>query len=285
MVFLIGFLIYWYVSKNVSAPDATSYLVMGLWCIAVVLLTYFTGLLWGRHVGGQRYMWVLFPGTLVHRVARAAGALALGCTVTNFRLYAQSPEDVAHSAPGGKVLGTFAVAVMPLFVALWAIACSSAALHEPVSTGSNVPIRANVSWSGARSYAGSAWGETKDTWRRVWSDTQFKDWRTFVFIYLLLVFTLMIAPRRPEVAVVCVGLAVLAGALFGAEQAGWSLLKYRWWMDTLRTMWRTLMLAVLAAEASFVLTLVVAGVTKLASRGGQAPGKSSKESKSSGDKK
>jgi len=264
MTLLIGYFIYRYLSKG--GPDATSYLVLAVWAMVVVALSHLTNRLWVRHVGGGSLLWLLYPGSLVHRLSRAVSALAMGCSITRLKLYVPVRDDVQHTAPAGGVVGSFVVAASPLFAGVLAIGLAASFCGRPIRVTSPMPAFGKVGAANAQGYLESAWDDTKDTWRVVWNETNFRDWHTLLFVYLAVVLTVTIAPRSRELSAVVCGLALTGVALFAADRLGASFLKNAGWVSALRTFWRDLTLAVLTAEAACIVALVATGIARISRR-------------------
>ncbi len=263
MILLVGFLIYWYVGGG-SGPDASTYLVLGTWMIAVVLLGYAAERVWLKYVGRGQAIWLLFPGALLHRLSHAAAALVLGCSVTSLRLYTPSRDDVGYSAPPARWLGAFVVALAPILAGLFVIDSVHQATGKPLEIGDSAPMKVLPTRGGARRYAHKAWEATKETWRAVGSEIDFHDWRSWVFLYLVIAITVTLSPTRRELPVVLIGIVAAAVALFLLEHGGAvELLKRDEWAASIKTLWAALTLAVLAAEASCVGALVAAGLCRL----------------------
>ncbi len=265
MILLIGFLIYWYLRGD--APDASTYLVIGAWLAAVMALTYGTNALWTRYVGGRGAAWLLFPGALLHRLAHAAAALALGCSITHLRLYSPHRDEVGYTPPPGRQAGVFALAAAPILAALAAIGACHQRLGGPMDYARGGEIKVRMSASGARAYAANAWSQTKETWRRVWTGSDFRDWRTWAFFYLLLAFTVTSAPTRAELPAALIGVGVAAVALFALDRwAQPALMRSGAWQDAVRFLWKALVLAVMASEAGFACACAAAGLQRLRRR-------------------
>lgn len=255
---LLGYLIYRYLAKG-SGFDATSYLVISFWLVAIVALTYWARRMWAKHVGGEQWLWLLYPGSAVYRLSRAVGALVLGCSITELRLYEVGRSSMQHSPPPGHTVGRFVVCAIPVVVGLLAIGVTASWCDNPIRIDSPEPTMGKVSFQRSGNYLENAWEDTRDTWERAIKKTDFRDWRTYLFIYLAVVLAVGLAPEKGDVVLVVCGFLVLGAGLFLLDRAGLSLLKYDAWVVALRTLWRALAVAALVSEALFVAVLLVVG--------------------------
>jgi len=255
---LVGYLIYRYVAKG-SGFDATSYLVISFWLVAIVGLTYWSRRLWAKHVGGEHWLWLLYPGAAVYRLSRAAGALVMGCSITELRLYEVGRAGVQHSPAPGHTVGRFVVCAVPVVVGLLAIGVVASWCDDPIRIDSPEPSMGKVSLRKAGNYLEGAWEDTRDTWERVIRKTDFQDWRAYLFIYLAVVLAVGLAPEKGDVVLVVCGFLVLGVGLFLLDRAGLSLLKCDAWVAALRALWRSVAVAAVVSEAVFVFVLVVVG--------------------------
>ena len=260
MLLFLGYFIYWCLARGAMAPDAVCYLVLALWLAGIALVSHWSARLWTRYVGAERFVWLLFPGSLVHRLSHALAALLMGCSVTGLRLYALGRDEVQHSEPAAGVLGRWVVWTAPVLAGVLAIALAHDALGRPAPVGSSLPSGLVWQTSGLRGCAERAWGETRDAWTRVVRGADFGRWETWVFVGLGVVLVVTLAPKSEEVAVVVWGLVVASLVLFAADRTGYSILRRRPWLGGLGLCWQASVWGTMAAEAGLAGALLAAGV-------------------------
>jgi hypothetical protein len=218
------------------------YAAMTFWLMVVIFAAWGVHRLWSIVVPPRVVNSVLLPGTFVAQVGRVLGLLATGGTVNDTALVKDDGSAEPQSPPDPKtkipVLGPIVVALLPL-VACAAAICAVAswlgrdtliALSEH-RVAERLPDSIPAVWQLLRdglTLAESLW--------TVLVQSDFGAWQTWVFIYLVVCFTVRMAPLEGNLrgaigATVLLGLlAALVGGLVPAGRevlvSGWPILSF-----------------------------------------------------------
>ena len=239
------------------------YAAMTLWLLVVIFAAWGIHKLWSGVVPPRVVNSVLLPGTFVAQVGRVLGLLATGGTINNTALVKddgsaepQTPQDPQTRIP---VLGPIVVAMLPL------VACAAAIYLVASWLGRETILALSQQGVAERLPASvpAVWQLLRDGLTQaenlgfVLVQSDFGAWQTWVFIYLVICFTVRMAPLEGNLrgaigAIVLLGLlAALAGSLFPAGR------------EAIVSSWPVLSFSVAALLLLLMLSLVMRGAVGL----------------------
>ncbi|MCC6463801.1 MAG: M50 family metallopeptidase [Planctomycetes bacterium] len=177
----------------------------------LILATYGLRWVWVRAVPPKILAWLIAPGVAVHELSHAGACVLTGAKVHSMVLFRPDGSgEVRHGPPKLKYIGDMFISLAPLLgctLCLWLLGLL---LHSPVNLY-------EVQATGVQPSEG---GFLLSLVRLVWEDlllavrtTSLADWRTWVFLYFAMCFTLGMAPSRQDLKNSSVGVLVVAGAV------------------------------------------------------------------------
>ncbi len=176
------------------------YAALTFWLLVMVLTAWGVHRLWSGMVKAKVLNTILLPGTLVAQVGHVLGLLVTGATISNTTLFnnddSGEPETTRNPKPKVPVIGPVVIGLLPL------VACATAIFFVARLLGG--PILANMTATSVRpalpmTMAG-VWQLLRDQITLVESIVyaiglaDFSNWKTAVFLYLLICLTVRIAP-------------------------------------------------------------------------------------------
>ena len=218
------------------------YASMTFWLLVVVFVAWGTLRLWTGVVPSRVVNAVLLPGTFIAQAGRVLGLLATGGTINNTALIKDDGSGEPQAAGDPKtripVLGPIVVAMLPLLacaggiyvVASWLGRDLLTSLGEQ-SAAASLPNSIPAVWQLLRDLLTQA-----ENLGAQLGQSDFGIWKTWVFIYLVICFTVRMAPLEGNLrgavgAIVLLGLlSALVGGLFPAGHdaivSGWPILSF-----------------------------------------------------------
>ncbi len=217
-----------------------AYIALTFWLLVIVLAAWGVHRLWSGMIKPKMLNSILLPGTLIAQLGHVLGLLITGATVSNTTLYKDDesgdPETTTDPKPRVPLVGPVIIGMLPLLACAVAIFFVARHLGRPIlvnlTAGSVGPILPT-------SMAG-AWQMLRDQITLVESIVaattvaDLTNWRTLLFIYLLICLTVRIAPfpgnlRGSLAAIVILGIgAAMVSSLFDMAdprvQNGWAVL-------------------------------------------------------------
>ena len=196
-------------------PTLAAFLNLFLAVALLIAAVYGLRALWLRAVPGKVLAWLIAPGVAVHELSHAAACLLTGAKVHSITLFRPDGSgEVRHGEPKLKYIGSVIISFAPLAggtLALWGL---GVLLKTPVNFYTVTSDHLHVS------QAGFLVQMTKVVWNDMTlaaETARLTDWRTYVFFYFAMAFTLGMAPSRQDLKNSSVGLAVLAGLVLVAH--------------------------------------------------------------------
>lgn len=194
------------------------YAAMVFWLSVSVFVAYAIYQIWAGLLKPKVLNFVLFPGTVVAQAAHVLGLLLAGGTLNNVALFRKDEkgrptkrQDIETRIP---VFGPIVVAALPIvacafsiFMVVDTIGADVMLMLQPESTVSALPMTFGSVWELLR---GSITLVEQIT--REFLNIDFNQWRTWLFMYLLVCLTVRLAPlpgmQRASIgAVVVLGIA------------------------------------------------------------------------------
>lgn len=239
------------------------YIALTFWLLVIVLTAWGVHRLWSEMIPPRIVNAILLPGTLIAQLGHVLGLLITGATVTDTTLYGDSdsgnPRTTANPKPRIPVIGPVLIGMLPLLACATALFFVAAALGRPVladlqtvKVGPTLPTTLAGFWQLLHDQitlveAAVAAGMAAD----------FTDWRTSLFVYLLICLTIRIAPlpgslRGSLCAIVLLGVGAAAiSSLFDIAD------------PRVRQSWSILNLTVATLLFLMMATLVIRGLVAL----------------------
>ena len=241
------------------------YLALTFWILVVVAAAWGIQSLWAGLIKPKVFNAILLPGTLVAQLGHVLGLLVSGATVTNTTLFKDDesgdPETTQNPKPRIPVLGPILIGLLPLLACGAAVSVVATQLGQPIMAqmpvqyvGPTLPSSLTGLWQLLRDLISLV--------ESIVSATQMASpasWRTWVFAYLLICFTVRMAPFpgniRGSVGAILVfgALAALVASLFDVPAPD----------SRVQTGWAVLNLAVATLLFLLMISLVVRGAAGL----------------------
>ncbi|MBE7491328.1 MAG: M50 family metallopeptidase [Planctomycetes bacterium] len=196
-------------------PTLAAFLNLFLGVALLILATYGLRRLWIRAVPPKLLAYLIAPGVAVHELSHAAACVLTGARVHSMVLFrSDGSGEVRHGPPKIKHVGDMIIALAPLAgctLCLWLLGLL---LQSPVNLYA-------VRVEGVQT---SQFAFLTDLGRLVFEDlrlalttTSLTSWRTWVFLYFALCFTMGMAPSRQDLKNGAVGILVLCLAAIVAH--------------------------------------------------------------------
>ena len=216
------------------------YIALTFWLLVIVLTAWGVHRLWSGMIKPKLLNTILLPGTLIAQLGHVLGLLITGATVSNTTLYKNDesgdPETTIDPKPRVPLVGPVIIAMLPLRACAVAIFFVARHLGRPIllnlTTGSVGPILPTTiagTWQMLRDQITLVESIVAAT-----SVADLANWRTWLFIYLLICLTVRIAPfpgnlRGSLAAIMILGIgAAMVSSLFDMAdprvQSGWAVL-------------------------------------------------------------
>jgi hypothetical protein len=192
-----------------SMPTLASFLNLVVAITLFILAAYGLRMLWATALPPRVLAWLVAPGVVVHELSHALACLLTGAKVHSMVLFrSDGSGEVRHGKPKLKYIGEVVIALAPLVGGLVCLILLGMLLRAPVNA-----------------YSVRTGGVQPDQFRfmldlaaLVWDDLGFylrasswSDWRTYVFLYFAMCFTLTMAPSRADLKNGTAGILVICG--------------------------------------------------------------------------
>lgn len=231
------------------------YFAVAIELLVIVFLSYGVERLWVKHINNRFLRILLFPGSVAHVLSHAILCLITGATIRNLNIFRFENNEVQFERPRIKVVGNFLIAAAPIFGCGVAILFLAKFLGSSVNENQHIPN--NIGWyDNVRSLSDSI----KITLLAFWREINDHKAYPLLFIFLSIIFTVSMAPKREEFKFLILGLIVLAAIPFSIEMYGVSLRNNYWWGVILNWMWRLITLSVSVLSAILCITLIIIGI-------------------------
>jgi hypothetical protein len=190
-------------------PTLAAFLNLVLGVCLLIMATFGLRALWVRAVPPKVLAYLIAPGVAVHELSHALACVLTGAKVHSMVLFrSDGSGEVKHGPPKLKYIGDVAISLAPLVgctVCLWLLGLI---LKAPV----------NFYTVQAEGVHVNQLAFVADLAMLVWDDlvlffkaSALLDWRTWVFLYFAMCFTLGMAPSRQDLKNGAVGILVVCG--------------------------------------------------------------------------
>lgn len=188
-------------------PTLAAFLNLFLGVSVLVLATFGLRRLWLKAVPAKVLAWLIAPGVVVHELSHALGCLLTGAPIHSMVLFrSDGSGEVKHGPPRLKYVGDVIISLAPLLgcsIALWLL---GRMLDSPV----------NFYDVSARGVHASQFAFLWQLVGVVWADlglalesAALLNWRTWLFLYFAMCFTMGMAPSRQDLKNGALGMVVV----------------------------------------------------------------------------
>lgn len=216
------------------------YAAFTFWLLVVVLTAWGVHRLWSGMVKAKVFNTLLLPGTLVAQIGHVLGLLVTGATVSGTTLYKDDESGDPETTPNPQsripIVGPVIIGMLPL------LACATGIYFLATTLGGRVLPELTLAGAGPMlpKSMPEAWQLLRDlvtlaeTMAAAAYASNFADWHTWVFYYLLTCLCVRIAPfpgnlrgALGAIVVLGVGAALITSVFNVGElrvQSTWSIL-------------------------------------------------------------
>lgn len=215
------------------------YAAMTFWMLLVVLMAWGVHRLWAGMIKPKVFNTLLLPGTLAAQTGHVLGLLVTGATIRNTTLIKDDesgePETTPDPEPRIPVIGPVIIAMLPLLACAAGVFLVTKFVSNPFSrtlqsaADATFPMSLADVWELLRRLITLAESAVVSL-----RGGDFADWRSWVFVYLLICLTIRMAPfpgylrgSLGAIVVLGVGAALITSLLDVADPRvvqGWALL-------------------------------------------------------------
>lgn len=193
------------------------YVGLLVWVAVATLLSYIIERLWSDYTPRRYFRYGLAPGVIMHELSHLAACLLTGAEVGRVVLFGPSGGGVEHSRPKMPLLGQPIISLAPIAgctLALWGVWwLFSERLDLQLSALPGVEVSA----TGGMRFWETLRALFLDAIRQVFS-RKFLSLEGLAFLYLVLTFSIGMAPSRTDLGHALVGLAAIGAIVFLARQ-------------------------------------------------------------------
>jgi len=190
-------------------PTLAAFLNLFLGIALLILCAYGLRALWIKALPAKLLAYLIAPGVAVHELSHAAACVLMGAKVHSMVLFrSDGSGEVKHGPPKVKHVGDVVISLAPLVGCMLCLWLLGLLLKSPVNM-----------------YAVSAEGVQTNQFTFLWDlavlvfrdlqlaleTTSLTSWRTWVFLYFAMCFTMGMAPSRQDLKNGSVGILVLCG--------------------------------------------------------------------------
>lgn len=190
-------------------PTLSLFLNLILGMTLLIAACYGLRSLWVKVVSPKILGYLIAPAVAVHELSHALACLMFGAKVHSIVLFrADGSGEVKHGKPKVKYIGDVAISMAPLFGGIACLVLLSVLLMTPlhrldahasgVETNQLYFVWDLIDLVGKDLYYG-------------FSFEMFTSWRTYVFLYFAMCFTLAMAPSKQDIKNGSVGMIVVVG--------------------------------------------------------------------------
>jgi hypothetical protein len=196
-------------------PTLAAFLNLFLGITLFVAAAYGLRALWVRAVPPKVLAWLIAPGVAVHELSHAVGCLLTGAKIHSIVLFRPDGSgEVRHGPPRLRYVGVMIIALAPLAGGAAGLLLVAMLLHAPIN-----PYRVHA--SGVQpdqiTFLLQLVRLVLDDLALFVRGSSLLDWRTWVFLYFAMCFTLTMAPSKQDLKNAAGGILVVFGLVLLAH--------------------------------------------------------------------
>jgi len=192
------------------------YLLLVAWILVAILSAYAVDRIWAGVVG-QGYRIFMIPGVVVHELSHAAACLVVGAKISRITVFDPEGGSVVHSEPRVPVIGKPIVSMAPIFGCGFALWLCWWALGPRV-TLADLPAHVTFTKAGLAAFTRGVVDVAEDA-LRIFTKSDWRSWRTYVFIYLSVTLAISLCPSRRDFRNAALGLVAMGLGVWIADLA------------------------------------------------------------------
>lgn len=190
-------------------PTLAAFLNLVVGIALLIAALYGLRRLWVYAVPPRVLAWLIAPGVIVHELSHAFACVITGAKVHSMVLFrSDGSGEVKHGPPKLKYVGDVMISMAPLAGGTICLLLLGMALNAPINLYS---VEARGVQPGQLDFVVGLAGLVWDDLGLAVRTTSLTDWRTYVFLYFAMCFTLGMAPSRQDLKNGSVGILVLCG--------------------------------------------------------------------------
>ena len=190
-------------------PTLAAFLNLAIGITLLILAVYGLRALWVKALPPRVLAYLIAPGVAVHELSHAAACVVTGAKIHSMVLFrADGSGEVKHGPPKLKYVGDVMISLAPLVGGTLCLVLLGVLLKAPINF---YAVRAENVHSNQLYFLA-------DLAVLVWHDlllffdlASLSDWRTWVFFYFAMCFTLTLAPSKQDLKNGAVGILVVCG--------------------------------------------------------------------------
>jgi len=189
------------------------YIALLAWVAVATLLSYIIERLWSDITSRRAFRFAMAPGVVVHELSHVAGCILTGAKVGRVTLFDGSGGRVVHSRPKVPIFGQPIISLAPVagctlaLYAVWWFFSGRLGLQSP-----ELP-RIEISADGAKALGLALQTLFLDSLRQVFA-RRFLSADGAIFIYLVLTFSICMAPSPTDLRQALLGLVGISAIVF-----------------------------------------------------------------------
>ena len=234
------------------------YFALAIELLIIAFLSYEVNRLWKTHANNKIVSFFLFPGSVTHVLSHALICLITGSTIRNLNIFHLGDNEVQYERPKIRILGNFLIVIAPIFGCGLILVFLASYLESAAIENRNI-------------YDGTGWFDNvvnlteniKLTLNTLWKEIKSYNIQHLIFISLSIIFTTSMAPKRNELKLLFLGLAIIATIPFLLEMIGISMKDYTLSRKFLNFLWQMITLSISVLSATLLITLIFTGFKRL----------------------
>ncbi len=192
-------------------PTLAAFLNLAVGITLLILACYGLRALWVRAVPAKVLAWLIAPGVAVHELSHALACLVTGAKIHSMVLFRPDGSgEVRHGPPKIKYVGEMLIGMAPLAGGTACLLLLGMLLRSPVNL---YDVRAQGVQPDQFVFAGQLASLIWQDLRLFFRLESLADWRTWVFFYFAMCFTLSMAPSRQDLKNSAVGILIVCGVV------------------------------------------------------------------------
>ncbi|MCA8914467.1 MAG: M50 family metallopeptidase [Planctomycetes bacterium] len=190
-------------------PTLAAFLNLVLGVSLLILATYGLRWLWIRALPPRILAYMIAPGVAVHELSHAAACVLTGAKVHSMVLFrSDGSGEVKHGPPKIKYIGDVMISLAPLVGCTFCLVLLGLILRAPVNF---YAVKTDSVQTNQLMFAASLAQLVWDDMVLFFKLSSLGDWRTWVFLYFALAFTMSMAPSKQDLKNGSVGILVVCG--------------------------------------------------------------------------